>query len=209
MNNTMLILPVYSKLKLPFMKKSCHLLIALLVVNFFSVAGLAQNVSITGMVRNSISKEPIPSVSILAKGESSGTFTNEDGTFKLTVAKTPVTLIFSSIGFETYEMVVTDAIASVEVELNPVSSLGQEVVISASRLPERILESPVSIERVSAANLSTAHDSSYYDIVSILKDVDVLASSLTFNTPTSRGFAGSGSSRFNQIVDGMDYQAPS
>jgi hypothetical protein len=41
-----------------------------------------------------------------------------------------------------------------------------------------------------------------------LKGVDVVNSSLTFSSPSTRGFNGSGSTRVNQIVDGMDNQAP-
>ncbi|MGZ5221581.1 MAG: carboxypeptidase-like regulatory domain-containing protein, partial [Chitinophagaceae bacterium] len=190
------------------MRKNCRFLLALLVVNIFAIAGFAQTVTISGAVRNSITKEPVPSVSIVVKGSSLGTFTNEDGVFKLTVNKTPVVLVISSVGYETQELNATSAGADLAIDFIPASSLGQEVVISASRLPERILESPVSIERVSAATIRSAPASSYYDIVSILKGVDVIASSLTFKTPTTRGFAGSGSTRFNQIVDGMDNQAP-
>ena len=36
----------------------------------------------------------------------------------------------------------------------------------------------------------------------------MVTSSLTFTTPTTRGFSGSGNLRFNQMVDGMDNQAP-
>ncbi|MGZ8540968.1 MAG: TonB-dependent receptor [Chitinophagaceae bacterium] len=190
------------------MRKNCRFLLALLVVNIFAIAGFAQTVTISGAVRNSITKEPVPSVSVVVKGSSLGTFTNEDGVFKLTVNKTPVVLVISSVGYETQELNATSAGADLAIDFIPASSLGQEVVISASRLPERILESPVSIERVSAATIRSAPASSYYDIVSILKGVDVIASSLTFKTPTTRGFAGSGSTRFNQIVDGMDNQAP-
>jgi outer membrane receptor protein involved in Fe transport len=38
--------------------------------------------------------------------------------------------------------------------------------------------------------------------------VDFTISSLTFKTPSTRGFNGSGNTRVNQIVDGMDNQAP-
>ena len=38
--------------------------------------------------------------------------------------------------------------------------------------------------------------------------MDVTTSSLTFKTPTTRGFNSSGNTRFNQLVDGMDNQAP-
>lgn len=190
------------------MRKNCRFTLALLVVSFFTIAGFAQTVTISGTVRNSITKDPVPSVSVIVKGSSSGTFTNENGVFKLTVDKIPVVLVFSSVGYETQELTANSASADLAIDFIPASSLGQEVVVSASRLPERILESPVSIERVSAATIRSAPASSYYDIVSVLKGVDMVASSLTFKTPTTRGFAGSGSTRFNQIVDGMDNQAP-
>ena len=80
--------------------------------------------------------------------------------------------------------------------------------MAASRLPERILESPVTIERVNAAAILQSPATSYYDIISNLKGIDVTTSSLTFKTPTTRGFNGSGNARFNQLVDGIDNQAP-
>ena len=64
------------------------------------------------------------------------------------------------------------------------------------------------IERVSAAAIRTAPAASYYDIVANLKGVDITTSSLTFKTPSTRGFNGSGNLRFNQQVDGIDNQAP-
>ncbi len=128
--------------------------------------------------------------------------------FTLAATSLPVTLTFSSVGFESKELSVSNASASIEVSLNPVTSLGQEVVVSATRTPQRILESPVTIERVSATTIRNAPAANYYDVVTNLKGVDVVASSLTFKTPTTRGFAGSGNVRFNQIVDGMDNQAP-
>ena len=189
------------------MRKDCRLIIALLVVNIFAITGFSQNVTISGTVRNSITKDPIASVSVVVRGTSTGTFTNENGVFKLTTAKTPAVLVFSSVGYENREVTVssTDAI---EVDFVPASSLGQEVVVSASRVPERILESPVSIERISNVAIRNSAASNYYDIISTLKGVDVVAASLSFKTPTTRGFAGSGNTRFTQIVDGMDNQAP-
>ncbi len=79
---------------------------------------------------------------------------------------------------------------------------------SATRTPSRILESPVTIERISSANIRNEAAVSYYDIIGKLKGVDVVNSSLTFSSPSTRGFNGSGSTRVNQIVDGMDNQAP-
>uniref|UniRef100_UPI0034E95F1C TonB-dependent receptor plug domain-containing protein n=1 Tax=Enterococcus faecium TaxID=1352 RepID=UPI0034E95F1C len=41
-----------------------------------------------------------------------------------------------------------------------------------------------------------------------LKGVDVVNASLTFTSVGTRGFNSSGNTRLNQIVDGMDNQAP-
>lgn len=175
----------------------------------FCVLTQAQsNVTINGNVKSSTEKVNVPAVSILVKGSNAGTFTDDRGNFKITGSlKFPVTLIFSSIGYSYKEVVATSANPLI-VFMDPASVLGQEVVVSASRLPERILESPVSIERVSTANIRNTPSPSYYDIVGTLKGVDIITSSFAFKTPSTRGFNGSGNLRFNQLVDGMDNQAP-
>ena len=181
--------------------------IALLICCACSIVGFAQSVTINGNVRNNATQEGVPSVSVTAKGTSAGTLTDAKGNFSLVVDKLPAVLIFSSVNYETREITVSSAEA-LQISINPLIQLGQEVVVSASRTSERILESPVSIERISAATIRNSPASTYYDIVTNLKGVDVVASSFTFKTPTTRGFSGSGSTRFNQIVDGMDNQAP-
>jgi outer membrane receptor protein involved in Fe transport len=103
---------------------------------------------------------------------------------------------------------VTTATETLTVDFVPASSLGAEVVISASRVPERILESPVSIERMNTQAIRVSAAPNYYDGIANLKGVDLTTSSLTFRTLSTRGFNGSGNLRFNQLVDGMDNQAP-
>jgi hypothetical protein len=49
---------------------------------------------------------------------------------------------------------------------------------------------------------------SVYESLTNLKGVDVHTASLTFRTITTRGFVSSGNTRLNQLVDGMDNQAP-
>jgi len=179
------------------------------MVGMFSIAAFAQTITIKGSVKNAETQFAVTSVSVTVKGATDGTYSDENGNFTInTTAPLPIVLVFTSVGFETKELTVSDPAQSADVELNPVSTLGQEVVISASRQPERYLESPVSIERVNAATIRSAPASNYYDIITNLKGVDVVAASFTFKTPTTRGFAGSGNTRFNQIVDGMDNQAP-
>ncbi len=170
----------------------------------------AQSASaITGTVKNSISSESLSAVTVSVKGGNAGTFTDDKGNFKLSLTqKLPVTLVFSSVGFESKEVEVSSSSAKIAVSLKPGYVLGSDVVVSASRVAERILESPVSIERVSAAQIRNSPAANYYDILGNLKGVDVVAASLTFKSITTRGFSGSGNTRLNQLIDGMDNQAP-
>lgn len=180
------------------------------VIAFTAVNALAQNAgTIIGTVKNATSGETVAAVSVTVKGTSAGTFTDDKGTFKLNVSqKTPYTLVFSSVGFENQEVVVNTGTAKVEVSLKQAFTLGSEVVVAASRVAERILESPVTIERINNNTIKTAPVSNYYDLLGTLKGVDVNVASLTFKSISTRGFNGSGNNRLNQLIDGMDNQAP-
>ena len=204
----MLILPYYFKRKTTVMRNFTSYMITMLLATLFSVSAFAQNVTIGGNVKNSATTENAAAVSVTIKGTDAGTFTDEKGNYAVTTKSLPITLVFSSVGFTTQEIAVTSSGQQVNVNFVPSEALGQEVVVSATRVAQNILESPVSIERVSAAAIRTAPAASYYDIVANLKGVDITTSSLTFKTPTTRGFNGSGNLRFNQLVDGIDNQAP-
>lgn len=190
------------------MRKCYHFLVVLLSFSLFSTTLLAQDITISGNVRNSSSQETVPAVSVVVKGSSQGTYTNSNGEFSLSVPKLPVTLVFTSVGYDTYEVTVSDASAKVQVDFKPNVSLGQEVVVAANRTPTRILESPVTIERMSTNTIRNVAAPNFYDAITNLKGVDMHTASLTFKTPTTRGFLGSGNTRLNQLVDGMDNQAP-
>ncbi len=190
------------------MRKSYRCLASLLMAVLFSVAAYAQTITVSGSVRNSSSKEIVPSVSVVVKGTSIGTYTNPNGDFSLKVSKLPVVLVFSSIGYEDQEVTVSDASASLSVDFIPNTSLGQEVVVSANRTPQRILESPVTVERMSSATLRNLASPNYYEAITNMKGVDMHTASLTFRTVTTRGFVSSGNTRLNQLIDGMDNQAP-
>jgi outer membrane receptor protein involved in Fe transport len=191
------------------MSRCPRCLAALSLLLILTIAASAQTTIISGTVRNSETKEPVPFVTVAIKGTGSGTFTDEKGTFKLTTSRAfPLTLQFSSIGFSAKEVSVSGGGTPIEVDLAPGSDLGSEVVVSASRVPERILESPVSIERMNVGAVRAAAAPNYYDGIANMKGVDLTTSSLTFRTISTRGFNGSGNLRFNQLVDGMDNQAP-
>lgn len=182
----------------------------MLIACLVSIVSFAQNViTITGNVKHAKSLENLPAVSVTIKGTQIGAYTDEKGNFKFsTTQKLPLTLVVSSVGFETREIQVKSVDESITVILEHAIALGEEIVVAASRTPERILESPVTVERVSTSSIRNSPAATYYDVLANLKGVDMTTSSLTFRTPSTRGFNGSGNLRFNQFVDGMDNQAP-
>src|SRR5258708_24315340 len=116
------------------MRKTHYSLLFLLSVLCFSFSVFSQSVTISGTVHNSTNKDVVPAVSVAIKGTSIGTFTDEKGNFKLsTTQRPPLVLVFTSIGFEAKEVSVSNATTPVMVDFVPASTLGREVVVSASR----------------------------------------------------------------------------
>lgn len=176
----------------------------------FTVAiAQAQSVVISGTITDKTTKEPIPGVGVTVKGTTSGTATDSNGKYSFnTTRKAPFTLVISYVGYTSVERQISGNTSNLNIELEQAAILGQEVVISASRTPERILESPVSIERLGASAIKEISAPSFYDALNNMKGVEISTQSLTFKSINTRGFNSNGNTRFNQYVDGMDNQAP-
>jgi outer membrane receptor protein involved in Fe transport len=189
------------------MKRIINVLLSCVAIFCCFTANAQKGTTVSGSVKVFKTTEAISAVSVTIKGGTAGAFTNEKGNFKFTTTqKPPFTLVFSSVGYGSKEVNFTGS--DVNVELMTSETLGQDVVISATRTQERILESPVSIERMGANAIRNSAAPNYYDALANFKGVDMTTSSMNFRTVSTRGFNGSGNLRFNQLVDGMDNQAP-
>ena len=174
---------------------------------FFCSLTFAQN-SISGTVTDS-SNQPIPGANIKIVGDSSGTITNLDGSFTLQFAKQPPFIIeVTSVGFRTQKINVSSVNQRISVKLIDEENKLDEIVVSASRTPERVLESPVTIERMGIAEIKKTASPSFYDGLENLKEVQMNTSSMSFKSINTRGFASVANTRFMQLVDGMDNSSP-
>ena len=154
------------------------------------------------------SAEPILGANVIVIGTGTGTATDFDGNFTLRVDQAPpFTVQISSIGFVTQDVEVTTNNQVINITLAEGSEL-DEVVISASRTPERIFESPVTVERFDIQDIKYAPNADFYDGLENLKGVDINTNSLTFKSINTRGFATFANERFVQLVDGMDNSSP-
>ena len=174
---------------------------------FFGVGMYAQTV-VTGTVIDESSGQPIPGVNIRLEGKYIGTYTDFDGNYTLQVTETPpFSIVFSVIGYESQTIEITENDQKVDVSLVEGTQL-DEVVVSASRTPESVRESPVTIERMDTRAIKNTSSASFYQGLENLKGVDVNTSSLTFNSVNTRGFATFANTRFVQLIDGMDNASP-
>ena len=152
--------------------------------------------------------QPLPGANIIVTGTTTGTISDYDGNYTLTVnQEPPFTIQISSVGFETVNQEVTTNPQTIDVTLIEGTEL-DEVVISASRTPERIFESPVTVERFGLKEIKNTASADFYDGLENLKGVDINTNSLTFKSINTRGFATFANTRFMQLVDGMDNSAP-
>ncbi|MVT12143.1 TonB-dependent receptor [Chitinophaga tropicalis] len=83
-----------------------------------------------------------------------------------------------------------------------------EVTVSASRTRERLLSSPVSIQKANSAYFNNSPSPGFFDALEHLQGVQMITPSLGFKVLNARGFANTTNVRFAQLVDGMDVQSP-
>jgi len=131
-----------------------------------------------------------------------------DGNFSITVKETfPISLQVSAFGYKTELVEVLSAGQEVNVILKENIAL-DEVVISASRSPERVIESPVTIERMGINDIRKNTSVTYYDGMANLKGIDLRETGYGFKSINTRGFSSFENTRFVQLVDGMDTAVP-
>lgn len=173
---------------------------------FFCVISFAQT-TVKGNVSDE-SGQPLPGANVIVVGTTTGAFTDFDGNYILTFDQDPpFSIQVTSIGFEPITKEVTANNQTIDFVLKEGNQL-DEVVISASRTPERIFESPVTVERFGLKDIKNTASADFYDGLENLKGVDINTNSLTFKAVNTRGFATFANTRFMQLVDGMDNSTP-
>ncbi len=173
---------------------------------FFCSISFAQN-TISGTVTSE--NQPVSGANVKIVGESGGVETSSEGKFTLSTSKSfPVTVVVSSVGFQSQKIQVVSSQQKISVKLASAEVKLDEIVISASRTPERVRESPVTIERMTVKDIKKNASATFYEGLENLKEVNMSTSSLTFKSINTRGFATVANTRFMQLVDGMDNSSP-
>ncbi|WP_245859921.1 SusC/RagA family TonB-linked outer membrane protein [Spirosoma aerolatum] len=131
-----------------------RLLVTFLVSAVPILSVWAQTVS--GRVTSADDNQPLPGVSIVVKGSSTGTTSRADGTYSLNV---PVngTLTFSFIGYQTQELAVGNR-STIDVAMAVGTATLSEIVVTALGIKKDIRQTGVAIQSVDGAQLLKARE---------------------------------------------------
>ena len=111
---------------------------------FIVVSAAAQNVTVTGAV-NEGADSPLPGVSILIKGTSTGTATDFDGNFVLEDVPISSVLVFSYVGFETYEVQIENSDALTITMIEDAESLDEVILIGYGTQSKKEITGAVAV----------------------------------------------------------------
>lgn len=173
-----------------------------------SLSAFPQAGVVSGYVYNLDSNEPLEMANVRVQGTTTGTTTNASGFFSFETGRTgELTLEISYVGFKT-AVVKTMPGPGLRIKLEPDIIMGSEVVISASRVDEKLMETPLTIQKVSVRQIQDAPSGDYFSGLGNMRDVEVINNSIGFKVFNARGFNTTAQLRAVQFIDGIDNQLP-
>ncbi len=134
------------------------------------------------------------------------TTSDHDGQFTIKT-KLPVTLTVYYIGYSTEKVIVNSEDDQIGIILKENSGL-EQIVLSATRTPERLFESPVTVRRISLNDIKKTPSTSFYEAIGNLRNVDIKTNSILLKSVNTKGFSTLKNNRFVQLIDGVDNVFP-
>ena len=188
---------------------SKFLLLSLMCFTLTCSYVMAQERSITGKVISAEDGTPLPGVNVVLKGTSTGTVTDADGGFSLSVPSNGGTLIFSFIGLTSQEVEIGDK-SIVDVQMaQDVQQLG-EVVVTAAGIERERKSLGYRLESVSGSKVQQVSEADpLRALQGKVAGVNIIASSGVPGSSTRITMRGNRSLLGNNqpliVVDGIPY----
>lgn len=179
----------------------------------FSSMGMeAQNpVSISGIVRDSITDDPLEAVTVAVDGSAQGSYTDENGYFELSVdQEPPILLHISYVGYRPKEVRIEDEDQGRNLRIAMYSSAEEltEVIVQASSLREKFHSSNTSVESIDARDAQIIP--ALFGEVDIIKTLQLKPGILSGSEGNSNLYVRGGNSDQNLVLlDGINIYNPS
>lgn len=181
----------------------------LILLSCYSQFVLAQqDITIYCKVTDSQTAEPLKGATIAVKGKTTATVTNIEGLFSITnLMGSQAKLLITHVGYEPAEISVNFSSASsaiLTIALQVSNIVGNEVVISASRRPEKITYAPASIHIISRRDIEQFSGSNVGELLANLPAVEYTRSGVDQTNFNARGFNSAFNNKAFQIIDGRN-----
>jgi outer membrane receptor for ferrienterochelin and colicins len=175
---------------------------------FLSFFAMAQNGKVTGIVKDSQSGEVLLSATISVKGSKLGTVTGSDGSFSISnvpVGKQTITASYIGYGSVSKQVDITaNGSTNVDFSLEFSNVLGDEIVVSATRRPEKLTEAPASISVITAKDLDQLASFNVGELASKLQGVEFVRTGVNGVGINARGFNNAFNAKILAMTDGRN-----
>jgi len=184
--------------------------IASLLLLLFMLAAPAMQAQSTGTIEGSVvetqSMEALAGVNMMLRGTTYGAASDAEGNYRITNVPAGTYMLRATyLGFQQYEQeiqVQAGQTLTVSIELRETTFMSDELVVTGSRRPEKLLESPTTIERVSAEDLRLSGGASFLSSLSNLKGVNFTNAGMNTQLISARGFNSNFNTRMLFLIDG-------
>ena len=117
----------------------------------------AQDRTVSGKITSAEDGSALPGVTVVVKGTTTGTITDTDGNYRLNVPQDGGVLVFSFIGFGTYETEIGSR-SDISVSMTPETTQLSEVVVTAVGIETNKAQLGYSIENVNSDDIIAAKE---------------------------------------------------
>jgi outer membrane receptor protein involved in Fe transport len=181
----------------------------MLLVAFCPVFLWAQQVTITGQIKDARTNDPLIGATVLVQGTGDGAAADLDGNFEIRTQKADeYLLVVNFMGYATQEVKVTDPSAKVSIEMEEAGLQLETVNVKGRRLSEERQKEPLTMETLDLVAIKETPAVSFYEGLGNLSGVDLTTASLGFTVVNTRGFNSTSPVRSLQLIDGVDNQSP-
>ena len=181
----------------------------IICLTFLTLMAISQEKSISGFVYDKQSGDPLAAANVVVKETQKGTVTADNGFFEIMLAKEgAVVLQVSYVGYKTIDINAKAGDKNVIINIEPTAIMGNEAVISASRVSENIKTAPLTIQKINIRQIESASSGDYFQSLGNLRDVEIINNSIGFKIFNTRGFNSTAQLRVVQLIDGVDNQLP-
>lgn len=179
-------------------------LLVIILLAMVQVTSMAQGTKTTGRVTDAATGMPLEGASVTIKSTGMGTSTDVNGQFSLLSAKAgKIILRFSYIGYADVEKVV-EAGTAVNISLKEEQGRGNDVVVSASKRPEKITRAPATISVISAKDLEQTSSFNIGELASKIQGVEFVRTGVNGVGFNARGFNNAFNAKILQMTDGRN-----